>query len=53
VRFVDTFGYAALVLFADYIPAGDSPPPAERSAVDDLARATDVPRGFDPMRAEF
>jgi predicted phage terminase large subunit-like protein len=50
---VDTLSYAARVLFSDYVPPGDSAPPAERSAVDDLARATDVPRGFDPMRAEF
>lgn len=51
--FVDTFGYAARVAFEDYVPAGGSTPPAGRSAVDDLSRATDVPRGFDPMSAEF
>lgn len=49
----DTLSSAVRVLFSDYSPPAGSPPPPARSAVDDLGRAVDVPRGFDPMRAEF
>jgi phage terminase large subunit-like protein len=50
---VDTCAYAARVAFEDFVPPGDSAPPQERGAVDDLAPATDVPLGFDPMSADF
>lgn len=51
--FVDTLAYAARVAWEDYVPPGDSAPPASPGPADQIHRATDVPRGFDPMSANF
>jgi phage terminase large subunit-like protein len=51
--FVDTLSYAARCAFQDFVAPTDSSPAPGRTAADEVSTATDVPRGFDPARADW